>query len=268
MRRDSAEAGTRAGARAGAGAGAGAGARAGAGRGVAVRSRRSPGSSPCGPSPQLRRPATGRRAGRVVRHSFGTPARRRARRRPRRRPGHRRRRPDPQAGRARRRVQRPLGRPADARRPAPAAAPAAARPDRGPGEAGERAAGRHHRPGHQGRPGHLGARPHREAVTTAPGDRRAHDGVAADQRAADDRRRGRPQPDRAAAAAGEGGVRGAGRRPADLPAVLRACHLRGAAGAPRGQLLDRPRGRVPRPITTRCISGSRSTPNGACWSRS
>ena len=105
---------------------------------------------------------------------------------------HRRRRPDPQAGRAGGGPAARAGRPG-ARRPA-AARPAA---QRRPGRPGSAAAGRRRRAG----PGRAdpAARPHREDVPAARSHRQADGRVAADRGPAHHRGRGRRHPDRPAA---------------------------------------------------------------------
>ena len=219
------------------------------------------------PHQQPRRPPTARAAVQWrrarLRHPAGPQARRRARRRPRRAAGHRRRRPDPQAGRAGRRVEarRPAsaqrtGSPAASPHPA-AAAPAAPHPAApGPDDAGR------------------GVAAARCAARTEKMTRlrkviaKRHGRVAAGLGAAHHGRRGRRHPDRPPADRGQGRVRGPRGRQALLPAVLREGRRRGAQGVPELNAAHRHRRRARSPTTTPSTWASPSTPSAACWSRS
>ena len=188
-----------------------------------------------------------------LRHAARAQAGRRAQGRPRLAQGHRRRWTDPQAGRARRRRGRPRQ-----RRPHP---PLRRPPRRRP------------QPQRAGRSGGAAAAATvspkrgttREDVAAAQDHRQADGRVAAGLGPADHGGRGRRHQDRPAAGHGQGRVRAARGRQAQLPAVLRAGRRRGAQGPPDGQRQRRRRrDRLPRHREPR---RSRSTPSGACSSR-
>ncbi len=159
---------------------------------------------------------------------------------------HRRRWPDPQAGRPRRRRRRQGG------SREPAAAPAAA------GRRSRRAGDARRRP-----PSPL--RGKTEPMTpAAQGDRQADGRVAAGLGPAHHGGRGRRHLDRPAARLGEGRLRRPRGREAVVPAVLRQGGDRRAQGAPVAQRRDRHRegrGHLLRPREPR---RSRSTPRRAC----
>ena len=221
----------------------------------------------------------GRRRGRL-RHAAGPQARDRARRRPLHPAGHRRRWPDPQAGRARRRRSGP-GQPGCRLRPAARHRPLAPAPLLPP-------------PRRPLPPARRGARCRSRLLPRLPPLLRPRPAVG--RRPA----RGRTEPlsrlrkviatrmveslqvsaqlttvleaDVTAIAKlrspGQGRLRGPRGRQAELPAVLRARRHRGAQGAPDGQRQHR-HGRPARSPTTRTsTSASRSTPSAACSCRS